>query len=819
MKSNDSRSTPAEETFLHMFLVVIGVMALVVVGIWQVATEAPPSQTLAQSSFTIAVGQTVEKDSPEPGAGTIETAGEEDVYTFSGTANQYIYVDNPALEGAISSVPFRLEDDAGKILLEGAVGAEAEDPGRVFLPETATYTIIVGGDEDITDVGDYTFALLKVPGDDESTIPIGAKVAGSLQAPGERDVFTFTAQPGQRVFIDVHTEKTSESLKWVQLEIADERDVVLGSYYLGGDSTPDDETWDNAITLSLGGTYTILVGELNSDAQGTYEFQLWDANAQEFDIAIGDTVKNGQPAAGAGRIETPGTQDAYVFAAAPGQTVGVEIVSYDGVDRLALTLLDATGKQVAETTLRGKDISQKLTTGGRYTIVVGSDEYPDTGMYEFNLTGDTPYTMQGVILDQNDVPVEGVTITRSDAYGDMTDSDGEYVAAVLEEGSYTLTPSKTGCDFSPASIEVSVPPNQANHNFVATCSSETYSIAGRIVDEDGAAAVGVLVSAGPTFTSTTSVNGGYLLEGMGEGVHTVTPARDNCTFTPSSIKVSVPPNEKGHDFEMSCTAQTYSIAGKVADADGKAVAGVTLSVGGDQSADSDKDGVYAIGGLLEGRYTITPSKERCSFEPSSLTVTLPPAATDQDFTATCTPPPTPTEVPTEEDTPTPTTEAPPDEETPTPTAEDGGDDPYPGPGPGGGDEVAFLPVVKKSSSSAPPQPTAQPQPSPGPTKPTAVPTPAAPPGSPARPSGIKLSVLNARSIKVTWQDNSSDEWGFAVDDHRPESKQPMVYLVADTTAYTAKNLKPNTRYCFAVSSFNGFGYSNWTNWACKRTPK
>ncbi len=817
MRNKDTGSSQVEESFLHIFLVVLVVMALVVVGVWQLTTGPQPLRTLAQGQFTIAIGDTVEKDTPAPGAGTIETPGEEDTYTFSATAGQYVYVNIPEREGMMASIPFRLLNSKGTELLGGALGTEANDPGRVFLAESGTYTIIVGNEdvEEAPDVGEYAFTLLDVPGDSEFTINIGTKVAGTLKTAGERDVYTFTAQPGQRIFLDIHTEKTSESLKWVRLELADEQTTVLGAYYLGGDETnPDDQDSKNAITLSVGGTYTILVGELDSDATGSYEFQIWDANAQEFAIAIGDTVTSDQPAPGAGRIETPGTQDAYVFAAAPGQTVGIQIVRYNGVDRVALKLLDAQGTQLVETTLRGKDISQKLDRGGRYTILVGSDDYPDTGTYEFTLTGDTPYTMQGVILDQNNQPVEGVTITRGEVYGDTTDSDGEYVAAALEAGQYTLTPTKEGCDFSPASIDVSVPPNQSDHNFRATCSSETYSISGRIVDADGGAAVGVLVSAGTTFTSTTSINGGYLIDGLSEGTYTVTPSRDNCEFSPASIRVSVPPDEKGHDFEMSCTAQTYSISGKVVDAEGKAVVGVALSVGDDQSTTNGEDGTYTLGGLLGGRYTITPSKQGCSFAPASLTVTLPPAAADQDFTATCQPTPTPTSPPT--DTPAPTA-TPAEGETPepTPTTDGGGDDPYPGPG--GGDEVALLPVIKKSGSTSPPQPTAQPNPTPG--KPTAVPTPAAPPGSPARPSGLKLKALSATSIRVTWQDNSDDEWGFAVDDHRPHSKQPIVYLVANTTSYTAKKLTPNTRYCFAVSSFNGFGYSNWTAWACKRTLK
>ena len=78
---------------------------------------------------------------------------------------------------------------------------------------------------------------------------------------------------------------------------------------------------------------------------------------------------------------------------------------------------------------------------------------------------------------------------------------------------------------------------------------------------------------------------------------------------------------------------SYTLSGRVTGKDGNAIAGVTISgVGGVVgSATTSASGVYTISWLTAGTYTITPSKSGCSFSPASLTVTVPPDATGQDF--------------------------------------------------------------------------------------------------------------------------------------------------------------------------------------------
>lgn len=64
------------------------------------------------------------------------------------------------------------------------------------------------------------------------------------------------------------------------------------------------------------------------------------------------------------------------------------------------------------------------------------------------------------------------------------------------------------------------------------------------------------------------------------------------------------------------------------------IEGVTISAGAGQPAHTDTNGNYTLPGLTAGTYTLTPSKSGYIFSPPLLSVTVPPNATEQNFTGT-----------------------------------------------------------------------------------------------------------------------------------------------------------------------------------------
>ena len=87
------------------------------------------------------------------------------------------------------------------------------------------------------------------------------------------------------------------------------------------------------------------------------------------------------------------------------------------------------------------------------------------------------------------------------------------------------------------------------------------------------------------------------------------------------------------------------------------------------------------------------------------------------------------------------------------------------------------------------------------------------PAPPAAPTGQLATPINANSIRVTWNDNSSNEQGFEVN-----NGVSSVFYGANVRNITWGGLASRTYMCFHVRSYNAAGYSAWTPWACTTTP-
>ena len=78
------------------------------------------------------------------------------------------------------------------------------------------------------------------------------------------------------------------------------------------------------------------------------------------------------------------------------------------------------------------------------------------------VTGTTTYSIAG------SAGTTGATVTAGSASA-TSDASGNYSIAGLAAGTYTVTPSKAGCTFSPTSLSVTVGPNATGKSFTATC--------------------------------------------------------------------------------------------------------------------------------------------------------------------------------------------------------------------------------------------------------------------------------------------------------------------------------------------------------------
>ncbi len=304
---------------------------------------------------------------------------ETDRYSFPALANQKIYFDLQ-VETGVSAIRWSAAGSNGTELFSTCLGCG--DPGVRTVVDGGTYTITVGGNASQTGV--YQFQVWNVPAPDSFSIQIGDLIsdsvpgpgAGRIETPGVRDVYTFTASPGQVVYFDV-LNQTVSSIPW---EVKDAAGTVVSSQCLGcGDP--------GIRTLSLGGSYTITVGSNNSSQVGTYSVQVWDVPAPDsFSIQIGDVISNGVPGPGAGRIETPGVRDVYTFTASPGQVVYFDLLNQTGTSSIAWVLRDASSTVIFSTCLGCGDPGVRtLNQGGSYTITIGGNNSAQTGTYSFQM--------------------------------------------------------------------------------------------------------------------------------------------------------------------------------------------------------------------------------------------------------------------------------------------------------------------------------------------------------------------------------------------------------------------------------------------------
>jgi hypothetical protein len=210
-----------------------------------------------------------------------------------------------------------------------------------------------------------------------------------------------------------------------------------------------------------------------------------------------------------------------------------------------------------------------------------------------------------------------VALTGAATLNTSADGSGNYVFTGLQNGSYTVTPSKVGVTFTPASQNVTINNASVTANFTSVV--QTYTVSGTV---SGAVVSGVTISLGgaSSASTTTDASGNFSFSGVVSGSYTVTPSLSGYSFTPSTRSISVSgANVTAVNFTSAI--QTFSISGVISGAGGNA-ATVTLTGTASGTATANASGAYSFTGLVNGTYTVTPSKAGFVMSPLSQSVTV-----------------------------------------------------------------------------------------------------------------------------------------------------------------------------------------------------
>ena len=328
----------------------------------------------------------------------------------------------------------------------------------------------------------------------------------------------------------------------------------------------------------------------------------------------------------------------------------------DGVGSYSVAALEG-GTAFATGTYRGAPAS--VTSPGHGSVVFGPGEDNEThlvsvGAYDAfvaKFEGSERYTISGTVtLVGGTASVEDVTITLSGDADDTTTpaSDGTYSFTDLPVGTYSVEPTLSEYDFEPTDRQYDpLESDQTNQDFTGTYVPPTYGVSGTVTLIGGSASVEevtLTLSGAVADTTNPDADGIYSFAALEEGTYTVTPSLDGYDFEPSS-RLYDPLNvdQTGQDFVGTYIPPTYSISGTVTLEGGTAVPTavlLTLSGDADQTTSPASDGTYSFTDLPEGTYTVTPSLEAYTFEPTVRSYDpLNADQTGQDFTGTYVPPP------------------------------------------------------------------------------------------------------------------------------------------------------------------------------------
>lgn len=210
-----------------------------------------------------------------------------------------------------------------------------------------------------------------------------------------------------------------------------------------------------------------------------------------------------------------------------------------------------------------------------------------------------------------------------------------YVVDVAQNAQLLLSYTDTNAPFLAGNIGFlmtagAVCPTQvAFDNIYVRQIEPSYLVSGVVKKPNGDPISEVQITANGLGISTiTKLNGSYTLGRFVSGTFSVTPTKDGYAFSPSFRSVNVPPDAINQDFSV----VTYSISGHVVDGSLNGMADVSISDGAGHTVTTDGSGNYSLSGLDAGAYTLTASKSGNTFSPASRTVTVPPSATNQDFT-------------------------------------------------------------------------------------------------------------------------------------------------------------------------------------------
>lgn len=232
------------------------------------------------------------------------------------------------------------------------------------------------------------------------------------------------------------------------------------------------------------------------------------------------------------------TVSGYVKDAAATGIDGVTI-SFDGLPSVST---DSTGYWQANNVPSGNYTATPSKAG--YDFIPASQDFNVVGA---NLTLPDfladPIGASGYVKLAGGQGIAGVTMTFTGGVPTTsTDANGHWQTGSLADGSYTVTPSKTGYAFTPSNRAFTM---AGEDIVVADFTGDSNIASGYVKDGGGAGVANVMMNfTGGLVAVTTDATGFWQRDAIPNGTYTVTPVKNGWTFNPASRDFTISNNDQ-----------------------------------------------------------------------------------------------------------------------------------------------------------------------------------------------------------------------------------------------------------------------------------
>ncbi|TWT50461.1 hypothetical protein Pla22_32040 [Rubripirellula amarantea] len=275
------------------------------------------------------------------------------LYQFAGTAGTSVFgnsISDTTDDPNGYTAGWKVYDQYGTLV--GQASYLANDIGRIDLPTTGTYTVVIQGNYNSTGTETFTFNVSSIT-DSTTPLTLGSAATGNTAMPGQVNKYTFTLGAPTSLYFDVQTYDTS--LYWS---------------LTGPQGQVVNQTWfyydDQVIGLVPAGNYTLTL-ERSDDSTGNYAFNMLDfANA----TAI-TTGTSGTPAGPtvSGSLNPAESAKAYKFTGVAGNRLLFNNITNSG-NPANWILLDPYNNVVFNDSIANDQSTVIMTASGTYTLVM-----------------------------------------------------------------------------------------------------------------------------------------------------------------------------------------------------------------------------------------------------------------------------------------------------------------------------------------------------------------------------------------------------------------------------------------------------------------